>query len=91
MTANYLFLGVFLFLVSFVNAQVCTGDFIFETQSDVDQFLIDNPTCTSIDGSVSVFPDLQQTTDFPTNLDALQNIQSISGDLIVEVHDGPFS
>ncbi|MBL0316093.1 MAG: hypothetical protein IPP69_10030 [Flavobacteriales bacterium] len=34
---------------------------------------------------------MQQTTDFPTNLDALQNIQSISGDLIVEVHDGPFS
>lgn len=82
---------LFVALIADANAQVCTGDFVFETQTELDQFLIDNPTCTSIDGNVSVLPDMQQTTDFPTNLEALQNIQSISGDLIVEVHDGPFS
>lgn len=80
---------LFVALIADANAQVCTGDFVFETQTELDQFFIDNPTCTSIDGSIyvtNIFSD-----DQPTNLDAFQNIQSISGSLYLEIVDGPFS
>ncbi|MBX7052989.1 MAG: T9SS type A sorting domain-containing protein [Flavobacteriales bacterium] len=72
-----------------LNAQVCTGDFVFETQTELDQFIVDNPTCSSIDGDVTITGSING--DLPTNLDALQNIESISGNLTIDVYDGPFS
>ncbi len=52
-------LPAFLFLVTLllsveVSAQVCTGDFYFQSQAEVDQFIIDNPSCTSIEGELII-------------------------------------
>jgi uncharacterized repeat protein (TIGR01451 family) len=70
-------------------AQVCTGNFVFETQTEIDQFLIDHPNCISIDGSVYVTTN--SSGDYPTNLDAFQNIQSVSGSVFLGIVNGPFS
>lgn len=61
-------------------SQVCTGSFSFQTQSEVDQFLMDNPTCTQVDGNMFIIVG-QDGGDPILNVDALQNIQSISGTL----------
>lgn len=79
-TKLLLALCVFFGINSISFAQTCTGPFGFESQIQVDQFLIDNPTCTTIDGSVyiNVYPG---EPDAITNLDALQNITTINGTL----------
>ncbi|MFM9983662.1 MAG: hypothetical protein ACKVOK_00415 [Flavobacteriales bacterium] len=61
-------------------SQICTGDFIFETQASVDQFILDNPTCTTIDGNVYI---TVYGTDPVQNTLGLQNITSILGGLYI--------
>lgn len=68
--------------VSFVHAQTCSGNFIFELQSDVDQFLIDNPTCTSIQGGVVI--NIADNVDPILNVAGLQNITEIHGLLQIQ-------
>ncbi|MBX7052987.1 MAG: hypothetical protein K1X54_13195 [Flavobacteriales bacterium] len=82
--------SMFVLLLHGVNAQVCTGNFVFHTQAEIDQFLIDHPTCTSIDGDVTIEAGPSQTSSFITNVNALQNITEISGSLIIHISDGPF-
>ncbi|MFM9983861.1 MAG: hypothetical protein ACKVOK_01425, partial [Flavobacteriales bacterium] len=63
-------------------SQVCTGDFTFENQQMVDDFLVNNPTCTTIDGNV--YLGVTEDTEEITNLDGLQNITEITGDFQIE-------
>ena len=75
---------LFLFLVCcgfsfYGHGQICTGDFDFIDQQSIDDFLVNNPECTSIDGNVTV-----GLADYPTdiyNVDGLQNITLITGNL----------
>jgi hypothetical protein len=68
--------------ISFVHAQTCIGNFIFELQSDVDQFFIDNPTCTSIQGGVVI--NIADNADPILNVMGLQNITEIHGLLQIQ-------
>ena len=53
------------------------GDVIFATQAEVDGFLVDYPTCTEIEGNLSI-----SGADI-TDLSALSNLTAIGGDLTV--------
>jgi uncharacterized repeat protein (TIGR01451 family) len=92
MMKKYLTCCLLVVLITSARAQVCTGDFVFETQSDVDQFLIDNPSCTSIYGNITITTasDLG-LVDPITNLNGLQNIITIDGDLEITVTDTTLS
>jgi uncharacterized repeat protein (TIGR01451 family) len=91
MNKNTLLLFIFFAFHLSSLAQVCTGDFTFFSQQDIDEFLVNNPTCTSIEGNVQITSPLDNVSPFITNVDALQNIQHISGNLIIEMYQGPFS
>jgi hypothetical protein len=71
---------VFVSLTFFSFSQVCTGDFTFTTQQEIDDFLINNPTCTIIEGML-VIDAVQSET--PLNTDGLQNLETIIGDLLI--------
>ena len=49
-----LLLSAFIGLANLSIAQVCNGNFAFDTQAELDQFVIDNPACTTIDGNVYI-------------------------------------
>ncbi len=70
------------FTFSSVKAQTCTGNYIFEQQSQIDQFLIDNPTCTSIQGGVVI--NIADNADPILNVTGLQNIIEIHGLLLIQ-------
>lgn len=71
----------FLLLVLEIDAQICTVNDIFETQTELDQFLMDNPTCTVIDGDVFITVGMLLNPDPIVNLDAFQNITQVTGTL----------
>ena len=61
------------------SAQDCFPDGIkFRNQSDVDNFIINNPTCKEIIGTLEV-----SENSTITNLEGLKNIEVIKGDFIV--------
>jgi len=65
-----------IFMLLFVlkaNAQCPTGDVVLNTQAQVDQFIIDYPTCTTITGNLTV-----QGNNI-TNISGLSNIEHIGG------------
>jgi uncharacterized repeat protein (TIGR01451 family) len=82
---HFYFLSLFFsFFIPFVlDAQICTGDFIFNTQAELDQFLIDHPTCNSVEGSIYIGL-FESETDPILNFDALANINTISGILSIK-------
>ncbi len=80
-----LFVLVLLFSIVIQGNSQCTNDFMFSTQTDIDNFLIDNPSCTFIDGNVRI--ESYNANDPITNLDALQNITSITGHLEIYAED----
>jgi uncharacterized repeat protein (TIGR01451 family) len=65
-------------------SQTCTGNFTLETQAAVDQFIIDNPTCTTIDGDLHIMC-YGQIFD----LSPLLGITEITGNL--QFSDGEFN
>jgi hypothetical protein len=75
---------IFLSTINFTSAQ-CHYDFLnLGNQSEVDQFLLDNPACTTLSGTILI-----EGNDI-TNLAAFQNIDSIMGTLaILNCHDLP--
>ncbi len=74
---------IMLFVLSIsLNAQLCIGDFTFTTQAEIDQFIIDNPTCTTIDGSVIIS---DENGGAALNCNAFQNIENITGDLFIYI------
>jgi hypothetical protein len=60
----------------------CTGNYVLSTQSQVDQFLLDHPTCSTLDGNLTVRC-LDSNSDQITNLDGLSNITEINGKLTI--------
>jgi uncharacterized repeat protein (TIGR01451 family) len=90
MTKNSLLSIFFVFTQLYSFSQTCTGNFNFGLQQDVDDFLINNPTCTMIDGNVTI---LSTNISSPiTNLDGLQNITAITGTLQINATSPqPFS
>lgn len=68
-------LVLLLFLLK-INAQVCSP-ISFLNQADIDLFLVNNPTCTEIDGNVYIFG------SGITNLNGLKNIKKIKGVLTI--------
>jgi hypothetical protein len=69
-------------------AQTCLPDgFVFTTQAQVDSFHINNPECTSIEGSITIGPENSWDEIDISNLDSLIFLNSISGDLIVWNND----
>jgi hypothetical protein len=77
-------LFAFLFASTNLIAQTCLGDFIFRAQVELDSFIIANPTCTTIDGSVTISSN-DSLGDWITDLSGLQNIHVITGDLTFAV------
>lgn len=54
------------------------GENIFHNQNQIDYFKLSNPNCTEIEGSIHIF------NDYITNLDSLNVLTSIWGDLTIE-------
>lgn len=75
---NFFLLLVFLLSHNLVEAQSCTpgGAAFFNFQNDIDNFILDYPDCTEILGDVEIDANV-------TDLSALSNIISISGDLTI--------
>lgn len=64
-------------------AQECIGQFIFHHQSDMDNFLQNNPGCTTIIGDVIIEPQNTGGPDDLLSVDGLQNITNIQGNLSI--------
>jgi hypothetical protein len=73
------------FALSFVNAQPCLPEGItFSTQEQIDNFQLNYPGCTEIEGDVLIHDGIH---DFITNLSGLNVIISIAGDLKIYGND----
>ncbi len=79
MKSKIAFIAIIAFITTGGYAQVCTGDFTFSNQTQINNFIIDNPFCTSIVGDVTI-EDLTYVSTI-SSLVPLQNITSISGEL----------
>lgn len=64
-------------------AQTCIQDYVFSTQLELDAFAINNPTCTIIDGSVTLLG-TSNGSDI-TDLSALDQVNIITGDLEIKL------
>lgn len=58
-----------------------SGNITLSNQTEVDDFAASYPTCTTIAGNLTITPDL--TSDYITNLDALSNITTVTGNLVI--------
>ena len=71
-------LALFLLLLNGIIGQSCFPDGLkFHQQSDIDEFIANNPTCTSILGDLEINPISGEIN----NLDALEQITKIGGTL----------
>jgi hypothetical protein len=72
--------------ISAVQAQFCDEDFILETQTDVDNFIIENADClamsSSLSGSISIRIN-NSNPDQIISLDGFENITEILGGLYI--------
>lgn len=73
-----IFTFLFFFLFSTLKAQ-CPEGIFFQTQSQIDQFIIDYPNCENLNGDLGVI-----AISAIHNLDGLQNLKSISGEVRLE-------
>lgn len=71
------FLGSFLLLGFKSLAQCPVGDQYFYTQGDIDNFLVTNPTCTSLPGRLMI----DGSGSTITNLNGFINLTSVAGQL----------
>ena len=69
-----LLLLVTIFNASNVKAQVCTGNIVLETQSDVDNFNINYPSCTELVGNLFI------TGDEISDIGPLSQLAKVTGD-----------
>ena len=75
-----------LMLVAFYsNAQCPTGNLLFTTQGQVDNFIIQYPNCTQIQGEIFI-GEFNANSDI-TNLQGFQNITSVNGEMKIEFND----
>lgn len=79
------FITLLLLLFVFkANAQCPPGNLTVTTQAQVDQFIINYPNCTSISGALQIGPAVQNSPGNITDLSALSNITSVSGNLYIQ-------
>ncbi|MBX7052988.1 MAG: hypothetical protein K1X54_13200 [Flavobacteriales bacterium] len=83
-------LSLFVLWIGAVMAQTCSGDLFFASQQELNDFLINNPTCTAIDGNVVIVNSISDS-DPILDVQGLQNIQTISGDVTFQLEVGPMS
>lgn len=77
-------IGVILLMIPLLsNAQCPAGDIVLETQEEVDQFALDFPNCSHIDGNLTI-----KEWDV-TNLSFLENITSVDGNIIIHQTNAP--
>lgn len=80
MAKNYLQKPILLLLLALLPiltyAQCPVGNIAFDTQAQIDQFLIDYPNCTTINGDLKVSGSV-------INLNGLKNITQITGQLYI--------
>ncbi|NPD46920.1 MULTISPECIES: T9SS type A sorting domain-containing protein [unclassified Lentimicrobium] len=70
MKKAFLYLSFLVFSISAFSQSCLPGDNYFSTQADIDNFLINHPDCTTIEGNLMIMGD-----DI-TNLNGLQNIST---------------
>ena len=70
---TFYFLFIIIWTTTFGFAQCPTGIVKFQTQEDIDNFIIQYPHCTEIEGNVTI------EGDEITNLNGLSNLTSIGG------------
>ncbi|NOT36618.1 MAG: T9SS type A sorting domain-containing protein [Saprospiraceae bacterium] len=66
-------------------SQTCTGPFVFSTQSEVDAFIIDNPTCTQIIGDVFIVGNAIHSVEAFHNIESIQGVLYIEGTILNNV------
>ena len=82
------FLFVALFVTTGAIAQSCLPDgIIFETQGQIDSFMVNYPNCTEIEGNVTIYT--SEETNI-TNLNGLSILNSIGGNLDIVQNNGPW-
>ena len=81
MKLRYLLLFAFLWLGGVLNGQCPTGDLTFNSQAEIDGFLLDYPDCTEIVSGIYI------SGDDITNLSGFQNVISIGGYLSIGNND----
>ncbi|WP_175489356.1 T9SS type A sorting domain-containing protein [Neolewinella agarilytica] len=65
--------------------QCPSGDVTLSSQEEVDGFITNYPSCTAINGNLTITTAAGFTTNSPiVNLDALANLRTIEGDLIID-------
>ncbi len=74
----FLYLSFIVFSISVFSQSCLPGDNSFSTQADIDNFLINHPDCTTIEGNLMIMGD-----DI-TNLNALQNITTFEAGFWIE-------
>lgn len=69
-----------------LESQPCPYDLVFENQEEVDNFSIEYPNCSEIEGNVTIgiYPDYSDIT----NLDGLNIITKIGGRLDIRKNPG---
>ncbi len=77
MNIRALLLFCFLWIAGVCFGQCPSGDLVFSNQAEIDNFLIEYPNCTEIEGDVRIWVFGNGTT----NLLGLQNLMSIGGSL----------
>jgi hypothetical protein len=75
-----------LLMVNTVSSQSCLPEgIIFSTQTQIDNFQVNNPGCTEIEGNVTI---RDNYTSNITNLNGLNVLTSIGGSLYIEMNNG---
>jgi len=64
-----------------INSDCPTGDIWFNTQAELNQFILNYPNCTVLPGNVTIVDIVSSNIN---DLSPLNNIQTIGGDLLIE-------
>lgn len=78
MKKAFLYLSFLMISISAISQSCLPGDNYFNTQADIDNFYINNPDCTTIEGNLMIMGD-----DI-TNLNGLQNITTFEAGFWIE-------
>lgn len=78
---KYLISALITFFAYSLFAQDCpSGNVVFSSQSEIDQFLIDFPNCTAIDGNLYV----TDAADI-TNLNGFMNLTVVEQNMLIRL------
>ena len=77
MKTKNIFSLLLILYISTLHSQCPGGSVYLNSQTDVDNFIIDYPSCTEINGNLQIYG--SSNTDKISNLSGLTNIESITG------------